>query len=132
MSFRRLFRQSDDDDERDDLPTYRDQAEGDRLVLAQLRKAGADLAIPREVVQYLYFPTEDAARTASRSLSALGYSVDVDASADADEDPPNPWLALARAEMVVDEKWVTEMRPKMEEIAGASGGEYDGWEAAAD
>ncbi|MBD0330236.1 MAG: hypothetical protein ICV64_09050 [Thermoleophilia bacterium] len=41
------------------------------------------------------------------------------------------WGVVAEIHTVV-ERWLADMRPQLEAIAGANGGEYDGWEAAAD
>ena len=125
MRFRDFFRRG-----RGHLPTYDTPAEGDQLILGQLRTAGADLTQPREVLQYLYFPTEAAADEAADALRAYGYEVKVRPSAT--DAAANPWLALATAELVVDEAWVAAMRPQLEAIASAADGEYDGWEAAAE
>jgi hypothetical protein len=107
---------------------YSTPAEGDRLILEQLREHGGDLSRPRHGIQYLYFPTEVAARGAAETLRATGYDVDLR--------PPREgitqWAAIAEAHVVVDEAWLDEMRPRLEAIAAANDGEYDGWEAAAD
>jgi hypothetical protein len=80
------------------------------------------------VIQFLYFPDEVGARGAAETLKASGYEVDVR--------PPgeefSEWGAVAETHAVVDEAWVEEMRPRLEAVAHANGGAYDGWEAAAD
>ena len=126
MRFRDFFRRG----RGDNLRTYATPAEGDQLILDHLREAGADLTQPREVLQYLYFPTEAAAHEAAEAVRAYGYDVEVRPSAT--DDARNPWLTLATAELVVDEGWVAAMRPQLEAIASLGGGEYDGWEAAAE
>ncbi len=126
MRLRDLFRR------KPEAASYTTPAEGDRLVIQQLTRAGADLSRPREVLQYLYLPTEDAAEHARETLDAEGYSVEVRPSADAEEGPPNPWLVLARTETVVDEDMIDRARERFEQLAARHGGDYDGWEAAAD
>jgi Regulator of ribonuclease activity B len=106
-------------------------ADGDQLIVQQLRLLGADLSKPREVLHFLYLPTEEDAESAASELRTDGYTVEVQLAADADTSPPNPWLALARKETVVDEATVTLMRPRFEALATERSGEYDGWEAAA-
>ncbi len=106
-------------------------ADGDQLIVQQLRLLGADLSKPREVLHFLYFPTREGADDAASELRDDGYTVEVQPSADADTDPPNPWLALAKKDTVIDEGTVTVMRPKFEALAATRSGEYDGWEAAA-
>jgi Regulator of ribonuclease activity B len=105
---------------------------GDKQVLKQLRRLGANLSRPREVVHFLYFPTQVAAEQASHQLRGEGYMIDVRPAANAADNPPNPWLMEARNYAVVDESNVQAMRQKFECLAEAGSGEYDGWEAAAD
>ncbi len=42
--------------------------DADEMVIEGLRGAGADLSRPREVIHYLYFPTEETTRTAVAAL----------------------------------------------------------------
>lgn len=104
----------------------------DQAVLKELRKIGANLSKPREVIHFLYFPTQVAAEKASTKLRGEGYAIDVRPAANADENPPNPWLMEARVHAVVDETTVAPMRARFESLAEDGSGEYDGWEAAAD
>jgi hypothetical protein len=129
MGWRDLFKPKERDEEQvsDETP-----AGDDKRVLKQLRKAGANLSRSREVVHFLYFPTQVAAERASHELRGEGYMIDVRPAANAAENPPNPWLMEARNFAVVDESTVQPMRAKFEAVAAAGGGEYDGWEAATD
>jgi hypothetical protein len=115
--------------DRSDEPAPKDP---DQAVLKQLRKIGANLSKPREVIHFLYFPTQVAAEQASTQLRGEGYAIDVRPAANADQNPPNPWLMEARIRAVVDETTVAPMRARFEQLAEAGSGEYDGWEAAAD
>jgi regulator of RNase E activity RraB len=126
VGFRDLFRR------KPDAASYTTPAEGDRLVIGELRRAGADLSRPREVLHYLYLPTEDAAKQARDTLRSEGYTAEVRPAADAETGVPNQWLALARIETVVDEAMIDRARERLELLAVEHGGEYDGWEAAAD
>jgi hypothetical protein len=131
MGWRDLFKpkpRAEDEEPASDAPP--DQR--DKQVLRQLRRLGANLSQPREVVHFLYFPTQVAAERASHGLRGEGYMIDVRPAANAAESPPNPWLLEARSWIVVDEATVQPMREKFEELAAAGGGEYDGWEAASD
>jgi Regulator of ribonuclease activity B len=129
MGWRDLFKPKT----RDEEPPSDATPEGDdKRVLKQLRKLGANLSRPREVVHFLYFPTQVAAEQASHELRGEGYMIDVRPAANAAENPPNPWLMEARIFAVVDESTVQPMRARFEAVAAAGGGEYDGWEAAAD
>lgn len=112
--------------------SYKTPEEGDRLIVKELRKMGVNLARPREVIHFLYFPTQVAAEKAGIGLRGEGYAIDVRPAANAGENPPNPWLMEARNHTVVDENTVGPMRAKFESLADAGSGEYDGWEAAAD
>ncbi len=105
--------------------------DGDNLILQQLTKSGADLSRRREVVHYLYVPTEEASHRATSKLREQGYEVTEKPSADAAEKPPNPWLVLARKVTVVNSQSVQEMRVVFEGLAKETRGDYDGWEAAA-
>src|SRR5215211_469948 len=101
------------------------RAEGDQLVLRKLRRAGANLSRPREVIHFLYFPTQVAAEKAATQLRGEGYAIDVRPAANAAENPPNPWLMEARIHAVIDETTVAPMRAKFEDLAAAGSGEYD-------
>ncbi len=108
----------------------RDPATGDLLVLAELQKAGADLTQARDLVHYLYLPSEDVAETAAAELHALGYTAEVKPAAGAKAGDANPWLVLANVEAVVDRDRVRWERARFDELAAKYAGDYDGWEAA--
>jgi len=134
MGWRDLFKKpradwSGEFEEREEPKASKDP---DQAVLKELRKIGANLSKPREVIHFLYFPTQVAAEKASTQLRGEGYAIDVRPAANADENPPNPWLMEARVYAVVDETTVAPMRARFESLAEAGSGEYDGWEAAAD
>jgi Regulator of ribonuclease activity B len=137
MGWRDLFkpkRRDGDDDlgELEEPVSGGPPEKGDKQVLKQLRRLGANLSRPREVVHFVYFPTQVAAEQASHQLRGEGYMIDVRPAANAADNPPNPWLMEARNYAVVDESNVQAMRERFERLAEAGGGEYDGWEAAAD
>jgi Regulator of ribonuclease activity B len=137
MGWRDLFkpkRRDGDDDlgELEEPVSGGPPEKGDKQVLKQLRRLGANLSRPREVVHFVYFPTQVAAEQASHQLRGEGYMIDVRPAANAADNPPNPWLMEARNYAVVDESNVQAMRERFERLAEAGAGEYDGWEAAAD
>ena len=134
MGWRDLFKPKprDDDEDLDEPIEGGPPGQADKRVLKQLRRLGANLSRPREVIHFLYFPTQVAAEQASHQLRGEGYTIDVRPAANAEESPPNPWVLEARNYVVVDESNVQAMRQKFEDIAESGGGEYDGWEAAAD
>lgn len=97
----------------------------DSLVVEQLRKAGADLAKPTEVVVYLYFPSETIAAAAGRRLQELGVAqVEVSASID------GSWLCKGTVQMVPELHAIRQLTARSQRVADELGGEYDGWEAA--
>lgn len=97
----------------------------DRMTLQQLGKAGANLARPTDVVNYLYVPTEVLAQTAGAELRQAGFTVEVRPAATGSN-----WLALARIDMVPSAENIRLLRTRFEALAVKLGGEYDGWEAA--
>jgi hypothetical protein len=100
----------------------------DRLILKQLEGRRADLTKPRHVLHFLYFGDESAARSAAADVEAAGYDVAVT--------PPDEnvaeWSVRAEAIRCVDYSNVAAFRAQFERVAAAHGGEYDGWEAAAE
>jgi regulator of RNase E activity RraB len=102
--------------------------EGDRLIVEQLRSMGADLSKPREVLHYLYLPSEEAARDIGSELEAQGYNVEVRPGAG--PPGPNPWLCLATIQAVVSVESANASTRSFMQLATTHGGEYDGWEAA--
>ena len=72
---------------------------------------------------YLYFPSEDAAKSAAEKLRADGYEVETRLGADEEN-----WLTLASRDMTDEEYSAADER--MEELADSLGGEFDGAERA--
>ena len=97
----------------------------DKLTLQQLGAAGANLAKPTDVVNYLYLPTEAPAQAAGVELRQAGFSVEVRPAATGSN-----WLALARMDLVPSPENIKLLRERFEGLAAKFGGEYDGWEAA--
>jgi hypothetical protein len=107
-----------------------DAATGDLLVLAELQKNGANLSQPRDLVHYLYVPSQDAAEKAADELRGLGYTAEAKPAAGVQPDDSNPWLVLANFDAVVDQERVRWERARFDELAAKYRGDYDGWEAA--
>lgn len=131
MIFRKLFGSGGDDEQ----PGASADASGmdatdqaDLMIMEQLRAMGADLSKPREVLHYLYLPTEEAANEAGTVLREHGYAVDVRPAAG--PPGPNPWLVHATNDEVVTIESVRAARAIFTSLATQHGGEYDGWEAA--
>ncbi len=103
-----------------------DAVEADALVLTHLAELGCDPRQPRECRHYLYVPGELGARTVASSLnSAGGWDAEVEEVRDA-------WLVTATTVTGLDDDVVRVTRARFERLALDHGGEYDGWEAAAD
>jgi hypothetical protein len=99
--------------------------EGDRQVLDQLRKAGADLTRPTEVNFYLYFKDRQAADSAAAHASEGPLVAMVRRAGD-----DSAWLCLVSGQMVPTEAAIHANAVRLLALAQAHGGDYDGWEAA--
>ncbi|HEY4216849.1 MAG TPA: ribonuclease E inhibitor RraB [Gemmatimonadaceae bacterium] len=99
--------------------------EGDRQVLAQMRKAGADLSKATEVNFYLYFKARPAADSAAAHAGAGPLVATVERGVDA-----TSWLCLVSGSMVPDEAAIHSNVVRLLALAKQYGGDYDGWEAA--
>jgi hypothetical protein len=99
--------------------------EGDQQVLEQMRKAGADLTKPTDVIFYLYFKDRQAADSAAAHAGEGPLVATVQRAAD-----DSAWLCLVRGEMVPTEAAIHAHAVRLLALAQAHGGEYDGWEAA--
>jgi hypothetical protein len=102
-----------------------DPTEADARVLDHLAKLGCDPSQPRECRHYLYLPDEDAAGVVANALAAGGLDAQV-------EEVAGGWLVTAGTVTVLDDRTVRTTRVRLERLAAEHGGEYDGWEAAAD
>jgi hypothetical protein len=130
MILRRLFGRREPQQPRVEQARAQESVtDADQLIVDELRGLGADLAQPREIVHYLYLPSEEAASTASQTLRDAGYAADVRFAAG----PPgaNPWLVLATKEEILSAESARAARDHVSSVAAAHGGDYDGWEAAA-
>jgi hypothetical protein len=101
----------------------------DLVLMGQLLQQGADLNQPRHALYYLYFSSRDAAEAGAEEGRAAGYTCEV-------RDPlpqyPDQWsLACERDDAVLDPSGVNAADDLFQGIADRLGGEFDGWEAAA-
>jgi hypothetical protein len=110
---------------------FRRRLEADRLIVDELRKAGADLSQPRDVRHYFYFPSARSAESAAEELSRDGFRVEPPLQTGASGESANPWKVLATTQSVVSVERVRWTSIFCRELAYRFGGEYDGWEAAA-
>ena len=97
----------------------------EELAVDELREAGADLSARRRVDHYLYFPTRMLADPAVEELRRLGFGAEVDL-----DEESHDWLVLATHEIVVSVPELARLRERLEALAAAHGGEYDGWNIA--
>ena len=108
------------------IERVQDAVEADTLVLAHLTQLGCDPQQPRECRHYLYVPGELGARSVASTLnSADDWDAEVEEVRDA-------WLVTATTVTGLDAVVVRDTRARFERLASDHGGEYDGWEAAAD
>jgi hypothetical protein len=94
----------------------------DGQVLKQLATAGSDLSKPHQVEFFLYFPDEARASEACRELTVEGYSAKVDRAATGPQ-----WLCFATKPIVPAHATMVAIRARMNALAQAGNGEYDGW-----
>jgi len=99
-------------------------ADGDAAVIAQLIAVGANLAMPRPVDFFLYFPTEAAARQAGDRVAGETREVTVQPAASGPT-----WLVQVVETMVVDLDTMHARTDEFESVSRELGGEYDGWGA---
>jgi hypothetical protein len=94
-------------------------------VLEKLAAVGADVGAPTEVNVYLYFPSQDAASRAAEQVRALGFPQVL-----VSESLNESWACIGTWVMAPELNAIRDLAARLEEVARAHGGEYDGWEAA--
>jgi len=99
--------------------------EADRQTLRALRDAGADLTKPTTVNFYIYFAERGAAESASAQAGTATLKSKVQRAAD-----DSAWLCLVTGSMVPSESAIRQESTRLQAVAAAHGGDYDGWEAA--
>jgi len=107
-----------------DKPVEQQQGIGedpDSLVLKQLVAAGADLTKAHNVDFVLDLPDEARATKACDSLKKDGYTSKVQSAGEA------KWRCLATKSLVPSHENIVEVGRRMEDLAKAHGGRYDGW-----
>lgn len=99
----------------------------DQQLLEALQANGADLAAPRHVLHYLYFPCGETAARARREIAGASWQVQVREPLPEFSDQ---WLVLAeQPAAVLTPDFVRESADLMDAVAGRHGGRHDGWEA---
>ena len=94
----------------------------DRAQIDNRRMLGDDVARPRDVEHFAYFPTADAAQRAVEQLEKAGFTGSTYFSADRSS------LMAARSD-AVDEESARAFVREVDAIVEANGGHYDGWGA---
>ena len=97
----------------------------DVQVIEQMQKNGSNLKKPHPIDFYLYFPTEEKARSSASILERDHFHITrVERSPKA-----NAWVVIAQKTLVPVANDVIAISKKLEAVASAHGGEYDGWDA---
>ena len=94
----------------------------DRDVYAEFEGHNPDLSRPHEVNWFLYFPTEDAARTVAAMLSSEKFEIDVHKL-----DENSDWTVEATRSLAVSYILVMRITNRVQQICEAHGGSFDGW-----
>jgi hypothetical protein len=92
-------------------------------VSVELRKAGADPAVPHVTRHFMYIPGVKAAQQVARTVKSNGRSVDVETSA-----RRGFWLVVVSHSMLVTPDNLSTVRTEFESVARSVGGEYDRWQ----
>ena len=89
----------------------------------QLRRAGADLAVPHVTRHFVYVPGVKAAQMVARRVKAGNRGVDIETSA-----RTGFWLVIVSQPMVVSQENLAAIKGELESVAQSVGGEYDRWQ----
>jgi hypothetical protein len=112
------------------LPSDPDLA--DRAVIELLRRSGANLARPTEIVHYLYIPSRRDALAAAIVLQRGGFDAGVREPLGklSDGTSSNDFGVIAKTHVVPSLQNLRKTRPLFDGLAKKYSGRYDGWEAA--
>lgn len=99
----------------------------DQVALKKLKAKGLVIEGEQNVDFYFYFPNEFQAHQAGAALQNLQFKTQVYFSKYG-----NNWLCLAKKNITVSSRRLTELRKWMEDLADRYEGEYDGWETMVD
>jgi hypothetical protein len=102
----------------------------DLAVLHRLKELGSDLSKPHKVDFFLYFPSEEQAKSAAGEIEREGYAVRINRA-------PMPWWrrlfskpvwgCYANKSIIPDEETILETSRWFDGIAQRFCGEYDCW-----
>ena len=100
----------------------------DLLVMSNLMGQGADLTKARHALYYLYFPNAGTAGEAARAGEGAGYACAVREVVER----PGEWSVVCeRHDAILDPNAVNAADDLFQRLADRLGGQFDGWEAAA-
>jgi len=99
-------------------------ADPDLATLAELARAGSDLAQLHEIEFFLYLPTQRAAEEVAAQLQSEGFTVKVESGETAGD-----WLCLATRQMNPTLDELQRLRRHLSAVAESRDGAYDGWGA---
>jgi hypothetical protein len=103
-------------------------ADPDEIIVRALTESGVDLTRAQQLHFFLYFPGAREARVALRDAQRVGYDGEL-------LDPPSEqsdWMLLLQRRMVVTRESIKAERARLDELAAAHDGEFEGWDAARD
>lgn len=96
----------------------------DAQSLEQLAKSGSDLKKLHQFEFTLRFPTQKAAEKAELQLIGFAFAINIEPGKSGSE-----WVVLASKKMFPVESDLSGLRDKLNEIAAAGRGAYEGWKA---
>jgi hypothetical protein len=99
----------------------------DAQALDQLARSGSDLSKVHHIDFFLHFPTQKAAERAELQLIALAFQTSIEPAKTG-----GVWAIQASKRMYPVESDLAGLRDKLEVIATAGHGGYDGWKARVD
>jgi regulator of RNase E activity RraB len=103
-------------------PMEDDEFSQEEATVEELQELGVDLSERQRLEHYLYFPFASQAEAVAEELRGQGFEVAIESEEDGDS-----WLVLARHEIPISVRSLSEFRSRFESLAGVRGGEYDGW-----
>ena len=104
-------------------PATAQEPSPDRMRIDKLVKAGSDVSKSHHIDFYLRFPTQQAAEKAETKLISLAFATSVERTKAGSE-----WLVVASKVMLPVEPDLSGLRDKLNYIAAADHGVYEGWE----
>lgn len=116
--FSRLFGKSS--------PNPEPPEDSDDAILQTLAESGVDLTRELPIDFFLYFPGVKEARHALKDALHAGYEGEL-------HDPPSEdldWLIVLRRRMIATRQGVKDERARLDALAAAHDGEFEGWDAA--